>query len=46
MVTKSSHTVDMYEHIDYWLAMSSQGVERGVDVKATFQMNLGGVQEC
>jgi hypothetical protein len=33
MVTKSSHTEDMHEHIDYWLAMSSQGKRWGVDVK-------------
>jgi len=33
MVTKSSHTEDIHEHIDYWLAMSSQGKRWGVDVK-------------
>ena len=33
MVTKSSHTEDRHEHIDYWLAMSSQGKRWGVDVK-------------
>ena len=33
MVTKSSHTEDMHEHIDYWLAMSTQGKRWGVDVK-------------
>ena len=33
LVTKSSHTEDMHEHIDYWLAMSSNGNRWGVDVK-------------
>ena len=32
-VTKSSHTEDMHEHIDYWLAMSPNGKRWGVDVK-------------
>ena len=32
MVTKSSHTEDIHEHIDYWLALN--GTKRwGVDVK-------------
>mgnify|MGYP003116914563 CR=1 FL=1 len=33
LVTKSSHTEDIHEHIDYWLAMSSEGKRWGVDVK-------------
>ena len=33
LVTKSSHTEDMHEHIDYWLAMSSNGNRWGVDFK-------------
>ena len=33
LVTKSSHTEDIHEHIDYWLAMSGQGQKWGVDVK-------------
>ena len=33
LVTKSSHTEDIHDHIDYWLAMSSQGKRWGVDVK-------------
>ena len=33
LVTKSSHTEDMHEHIDYWLAMSPAGKRWGVDVK-------------
>ena len=32
LVTKSSHTEDMHEHIDYWLAIKSGG-KWGVDVK-------------
>ena len=32
-VTKSSHTEDIHDHIDYWLAVSSQGKRWGVDVK-------------
>ncbi len=32
-VTKSSHTEDIHDHIDYWLAMSSNGNRWGVDVK-------------
>jgi len=32
-VTKSSHTEDIHEHVDYWLAMSSNGNRWGVDVK-------------
>ena len=33
-VTKSSHTEDIHDHIDYWLAMSQQhGKQWGVDVK-------------
>ncbi len=32
-VTKSSHTEDRHEHIDYWLAMSGQSSRWGVDVK-------------
>ena len=33
LVTKSSHTEDIHEHIDYWLAMSDSGKRWGVDVK-------------
>lgn len=33
LVTKSSHTEDIHEHIDYWLAMSDSGGRWGVDVK-------------
>jgi hypothetical protein len=33
LVTKSSHTEDIHDHIDYWLAMSNQGKRWGVDVK-------------
>ena len=33
LVTKSSHTEDIHEHIDYWLAMSPTGKRWGVDVK-------------
>jgi hypothetical protein len=33
LVTKSSHTEDIHEHIDYWLAMSKDGKRWGVDVK-------------
>ena len=33
LVTKSSHTEDIHEHIDYWLAMSNSGKRWGVDVK-------------
>ena len=33
LVTKSTHTEDRHEHIDYWLAMSSTGKRWGVDVK-------------
>jgi hypothetical protein len=33
LVNKSSHTEDIHEHIDYWLAMSSNGNRWGVDVK-------------
>ncbi len=32
-VTKSSHTEDIHDHIDYWLAMSPNGSRWGVDVK-------------
>ena len=32
LVTKSSHTEDMHEHIDYWLAIKDGG-KWGVDVK-------------
>lgn len=32
-VTKSTHTEDIHEHIDYWLAMSPNGKRWGVDVK-------------
>jgi hypothetical protein len=32
-VTKSSHTEDIHQHIDYWLAMSPEGKKHGVDVK-------------
>ena len=32
-VTKSSHTEDRHEHIDYWLAMAGQESRWGVDVK-------------
>ena len=32
-VTKSSHTEDIHQHIDYWLAMSPEGKKWGVDVK-------------
>ena len=32
-VTKSTHTEDMHDHIDYWLAMSDLGKRWGVDVK-------------
>jgi hypothetical protein len=35
LVNKSSHTEDIHEHIDYWLAMSSNGNRWGVDVKGT-----------
>ena len=31
-VTKASRSDDMYKHVDYWLAMDSQG-KWGVDVK-------------
>lgn len=33
LVTKSSHTEDRHQHIDYWLAMSKDGTKWGVDVK-------------
>jgi len=33
LVAKSSHTEDIHEHIDYWLAMSKNGKRWGVDVK-------------
>jgi hypothetical protein len=33
LVTKSSHTEDRHQHIDYWLAMSNDGTKWGVDVK-------------
>jgi hypothetical protein len=33
LVTKSSHTEDIHEHIDYWLAMNPDGRKWGVDVK-------------
>jgi len=33
LVNKSSHTEDIHDHIDYWLAMSSNGNRWGVDVK-------------
>ena len=33
LVTKSNHTEDIHEHIDYWLAMSGEGQRWGVDVK-------------
>jgi hypothetical protein len=33
LVNKSSHTEDIHEHVDYWLAMSSNGNRWGVDVK-------------
>lgn len=33
LVTKSSHTEDIHDHIDYWLAMSDSGKRWGVDVK-------------
>ena len=33
LVAKSSHTEDMHEHIDYWLAMNPDGRRWGVDVK-------------
>jgi len=33
IVTKSSHTEDRHQHIDYWLAMSKDGSKWGVDVK-------------
>ena len=32
-VTKSTHTEDIHDHIDYWLAMSDLGKKWGVDVK-------------
>ena len=32
LVTKSSHTEDIHEHIDYWLAVKDGG-KWGVDVK-------------
>lgn len=33
LVAKSSHTEDMHEHIDYWLAMAGNKKKWGVDVK-------------
>lgn len=33
LVTKSTHSEDIHEHIDYWLAMSNSGDRWGVDVK-------------
>jgi len=33
LVTKSSHTEDIHQHIDYWLAMNHDGRKWGVDVK-------------
>ena len=33
LVTKSSHTEDIHQHIDYWLAMNADGNRWGVDVK-------------
>lgn len=33
LVTKSTHTEDIHQHIDYWLAMSGNGKQWGVDVK-------------
>jgi hypothetical protein len=33
LVTKSTHTEDIHQHIDYWLAMSGNGKKWGVDVK-------------
>ena len=33
LVAKSSHTEDIHEHIDYWLAMNPDGRRWGVDVK-------------
>tara|TARA_R100000315_G_C5212074_1_gene126070 strand:- start:152 stop:649 length:498 start_codon:yes stop_codon:yes gene_type:complete len=33
LVNKSSHTEDIHDHVDYWLAMSSNGNRWGVDVK-------------
>lgn len=33
LVSKSSHTVDIHQHIDYWLAVSEDGKQWGVDVK-------------
>lgn len=33
LVTKSSHTEDRHEHIDYWLALSRDKRKWGVDVK-------------
>ena len=41
LVTKSSHTEDIHDHIDYWLAMSGQGKKWGVDEGTTFQMRSG-----
>ena len=33
LVTKSNHTEDIHQHIDYWLAMNHDGRKWGVDVK-------------
>ena len=42
IVSKSTHTEDRHEHIDYWLAMSPNGKRWGVDVKGNnLQMRYG-----
>ena len=33
LVKKSSHTEDMHQHIDFWLATTEDGKKWGVDVK-------------
>ena len=33
LVKKSSHTEDMHQHIDFWLAIEEDGKKWGVDVK-------------
>lgn len=33
IVTKSSHSEDIHQHIDYWLAVNKDGKRWGVDVK-------------
>jgi hypothetical protein len=33
LVKKSSHTEDMHQHIDFWLATTKDGKKWGVDVK-------------